>query len=110
MDDFVNRQFVCPYHGRIREQYITTMKTCGQCMEERGTDCGSSTLLLREPYEGHHPRWQFDCGRCKFAWCCGPTCMCGLRAPLEVLEPTPKWRMDEVKLALKIWRKHRRRH
>jgi hypothetical protein len=23
-----------------------------------------------------NPRWEYDCGHCKFHWCCGPTCAC----------------------------------
>lgn len=26
--------FVCPYRGRIARKYVTTMKTCGKCVEE----------------------------------------------------------------------------
>ena len=22
------------------------------------------------------PRWKYDCGHCKFSWCCGPQCAC----------------------------------
>ena len=22
-------------------------------------------------------RWKYDCGHCKFSWCCGPLCACG---------------------------------
>lgn len=48
----------------------------------------------------HNPRWKYDCGNCKFNWCCGPTCHCGLH---RLPEP-PRERQDEVDAALvKIW-------
>jgi hypothetical protein len=25
---------------------------------------------------GASPRHQYDCGHCRFAWCCGPLCAC----------------------------------
>lgn len=27
------------------------------------------------------PRWEFDCGHCRFSWCCGPVCSCGRWKP-----------------------------
>jgi hypothetical protein len=43
----------------------------------------------------HKPRWPFDCTRCKFSWCCGPTCACGVAQELP-LTSTPKNRLQEV--------------
>lgn len=50
---------------------------------------------------GHNPRYQYDCERCKYHWCCGPTCQCMLRDYNGVLlrEP-PRKRQDEVDAAL----------
>ena len=31
------------------------------------------------------PRWEFDCGHCRFSWCCGPVCAC-----LGSAKPNPK--------------------
>jgi hypothetical protein len=45
----------------------------------------------------HAPRWQYDCGNCKFAWCCGPTCSCSLK---HRLPDPPLKRQDEVDEAL----------
>lgn len=42
----------------------------------------------------HRPRYQFDCKRCKFNWCCGPKCACNLsKIPLR---ETPKRRVLTV--------------
>jgi len=104
--ELYGRPFMCPYHGRIPREYVTTIKTCGRCMEERDDVCaaGDSTLLIRWPYEGHKPRYRFDCAQCKFAWCCGPGCACVLP---KTLPETPKERQVEVKQALLNWRKRR---
>lgn len=29
------------------------------------------------------PRWEFDCGHCKFSWCCGPMCACHAKPNLK---------------------------
>lgn len=44
--------------------------------------------------KGHAPRYQYDCSRCKFVWCCGPLCSCGLRG--EGLPDPPRDRQDAV--------------
>ena len=93
--------FVCPYHGRIPLESVTTMKTCGKCMESLSIDAGSSTILLREPYQRHDPRWNYDCARCKFGWSCGPQCSC----VLEIKERIPKRRQIEVKKAQEMFNK-----
>ena len=31
------------------------------------------------------PRWEFDCGHCKFSWSCGPVCACDRH-----VKPNPK--------------------
>lgn len=40
--------------------------------------------------EEHAPRWQYDCTRCKFNWCCGYTCHCNyyhsLPEPPDVIQ------------------------
>jgi len=41
----------------------------------------------------HSPRHRFDCGRCKFSWCCGLACQCNLRKSDYDAPP------EEVKLA-----------
>lgn len=42
----------------------------------------------------HDPRHRFDCGRCKFSWCCGPLCACALN---EIpLSSVPEERLVEV--------------
>ena len=46
----------------------------------------------------HAPRYQYDCERCKFSWCCGPTCVCGLRG--DGLGDPPRARRNEVDAAL----------
>jgi hypothetical protein len=55
------------------------------------------------PESGHNPRWKYDCERCKFHWCCGPTCYCGLRD----LPRTPPERMREVRNAERRWKRKR---
>ncbi len=94
--------FVCPYHGRINRKHVTTMKTCGKCMEELSVGGGYATSLRREPYEGHAPRHQYDCARCKFAWCCGPQCACHIKGKM------PKERRAEVNKAAKMFQERRR--
>lgn len=90
--------FVCPYHGRIPNEHVTTMKTCGECMEKFGVDAGNATLLIRAPYEGHAPRWDYDCVRCRYAWTCGPVSGCFLRMKTK----TPLERMAEVNRAVEL--------
>ena len=41
----------------------------------------------------HNPKHQFDCGNCKFNWCCGPCCYCNLK---KSHPPAPDERIDEV--------------
>ena len=89
--------FVCPYHGRIGHKHSTTMKTCGKCMEEIPCDAARATTLRREPFQEHAPRWQYDCARCKFAWCCGPQCACHIKGKM------PEARKKEVAYAVKLY-------
>jgi len=35
----------------------------------------------------HNPKHKFDCGNCKFNWCCGYTCAC----KLSKLPEEPLW-------------------
>lgn len=51
------------------------------------------------PVLNHAPRYQYDCDRCKFSWCCGPTCVCVLASRTNLPEP-PRERQDEVDAAL----------
>lgn len=54
--------------------------------------------LLRDGDFVHTPRWQYDCDRCKFAWCCGSLCSCHLqRSGLPV---PPDARQKQVDAAL----------
>jgi len=95
---------VCPYHGRLHHGQVTTIKTCGKCMEDLGVAAGDSTMLLRESYPGHEPRYRYDCGRCKFAWCCGPQCDCVLKG----MQQPPKERRAEVDRAVEMYRQRSR--
>ena len=45
----------------------------------------------------HAPRWQYDCTRCKFSWCCGPACHCNY---MHKLPDPPRKRQNEVDTAL----------
>ena len=57
----------------------------------------------RKPEEApHEPRWRFDCGRCKFSWCCGMCCHCNLRK--TDYPDTPDYRKLEVAQARWDWR------
>jgi hypothetical protein len=53
--------------------------------------------------EGHNPRWLYDCDRCKFHWCCGPTCYCVLH---DLPHPPPE-RQREVDRLTEEWRAKR---
>jgi hypothetical protein len=48
---------------------------------------------VRSPQEAvdrpHTPRFLYDCGNCKFSWCCGYGCVCALRGMSVVLRETP---------------------
>ena len=35
------------------------------------------------------PRYQYDCDRCKFSWCCGPACSCVLYRSRGGMYPDP---------------------
>lgn len=37
----------CPKHGRLKWKHVTTIKTCGICMEELG-DANKAPTLIRE--------------------------------------------------------------
>jgi hypothetical protein len=46
----------------------------------------------------HNPKHRFDCGNCKFNWCCGYTCACKLNdVPAE-----PQWLRKQLQSIQKI--------
>jgi hypothetical protein len=47
----------------------------------------------------HSPRFQYDCGRCKFNWNCGPTCACALLLGGRKWPEPPEDRKKEVDAA-----------
>ncbi len=47
------------------------------------------------------PRHQYDCGHCRFAWNCGPLCVCW---PGAELPSAPPERAREVALMQAAWR------
>lgn len=48
----------------------------------------------RKPDDAPHaPRYRFDCGRCKFSWCCGTTCHCNLKKK-DHAEPPDKRKLQ----------------
>lgn len=47
-----------------------------------------------------NPRFYYDCGHCKFNWCCGELCACHSGLP-----PAPKDRQKAVDKWQRIWRK-----
>lgn len=104
-DEIKSLVFVCPYHGRVDPLHVTPLKTCGRCVEDTRPDAvvGGATKLRRKPYKGHHPRWKYDCERCKFAWCCGPQCACHLEGKM------PKKRREEVDHAAIMFLERRKR-
>ena len=95
--------FVCPYHGRVDPLHVAELKTCGKCIEDNPGFVGFATKLRRKPYQGHAPRWKYDCERCKFAWCCGPQCACHIEGKM------PKKRRAEVNKAAKMFLERRKR-
>ena len=46
------------------------------------------------------PRHLYDCGHCRFAWCCGPLCAC---FPKIAIKPAPKQRAEYVRRLLVNW-------
>ena len=58
----------------------------------------------------HAPRYQYDCRRCKFSWCCGTLCACILRdapkAPKRVRQRVQReqrnWRHRIARAALAL--------
>lgn len=42
--------------------------------------------------ENHNPKHKYDCGNCKFNWCCGYTCVCNLK---NYPEP-PEWLQKQL--------------
>jgi hypothetical protein len=48
------------------------------------------------------PLYAYDCGKCRFNWCCGPLCAC-----LPNLPATPPERVKEVMRLQAEWRKSR---
>lgn len=47
------------------------------------------------------PRHVYDCGHCKYAWCCGPLCACVINLP-----KAPPARMRHVREMQARWRKN----
>ena len=47
MSQLENHPFVCPYHGRVKDQDVTTQKSCARCMDEL-RDFVDRFLLLNE--------------------------------------------------------------
>ena len=89
--------FVCPYHGR-RDRYDKLPDgNCLRCWNDNDV----KTKLRRVPYKGHAPRWQYDCERCKFAWCCGPQCACHIKGKM------PKKRKRETDRAARMYQNRR---
>lgn len=47
-----------------------------------------------EKIKKHNPKHEYDCENCKFNWCCGFSCSCGLKnlpkAPDTSLYGAPK--------------------
>ena len=42
----------------------------------------------------HEPKHRYDCGNCKFNWCCGYSCACSLRD----LPEEPEWLKKSLKV------------
>lgn len=61
--------------------------------------------VFQDQYESKHkPRHRYDCERCKFSWCCGPTCACVLTRDNNIPQ-APEERLIEVaRLTLAIQR------
>jgi hypothetical protein len=55
--------------------------------------------------QGLTPRYQYECGHCRFNWCCGPTCWCLFRGKLP--EP-PVERAREVERTQREWEEERK--
>jgi hypothetical protein len=75
----------------------------GKDPKESGTTTRRRLTVVteREREDGHEPRWEYDCERCKFNWNCGPTCRCLIRGPHYAhLPATPPRRQREVDAAL----------
>ena len=49
-----------------------------------------------------NPRYYYDCGHCKFNWCCGELCAC---LPYG-LPKAPAYRNRQVAALQAFWRKH----
>ena len=93
--------YVCPYHGR-RSRYDKTKEgLCKLCIK-RNPEL-KPAKLRRVPYKGHAPRWQYDCARCKFAWCCGPQCACHIKGKM------PKQRKRETDRAARMFQEECKR-
>ncbi len=48
----------------------------------------------------HQPRYQYDCGRCKFSWCCGFKCWCIYKHTLPDPPRTIKKAVDRELVSL----------
>ena len=54
------------------------------------------------PHTNHNPKHKYDCGNCKFNWCCGYLCACNLK---ESPEP-PEWLQRQLKAIQKLLNSH----
>lgn len=73
---------------------------CGMLWRTK-TQAEECTEVCRQRHGStREPRFLYDCGHCKFNWCCGELCACssGLpRAPKDRQSAVDKWQ--------RIWRK-----
>ncbi len=52
IDRWLGTVMDCPVCGPVSSRYWTTMKTCGLCMDLRGTSATTATTLIRNPRAG----------------------------------------------------------
>ena len=50
----------------------------------------------------HNPQYKYDCGNCKFNWCCGYTCSC----LFHDLPAPPEWLQKNIRSITKLMNPH----
>lgn len=90
---------VCKCDGPETCVQHQTSAACGGCP----TIGLYETITAQEDGSFRAPRHRYDCDRCKYSWCCGPLCQCGLHG----VPQAPEERLIEVAQLLGDWRVER---
>jgi hypothetical protein len=64
--------------------------------------CSCAKCKAENDVAGPLPHYEYDCGHCRFSWCCGPLCACAMA---HKVPKAPLKRRRQVQQAQYRWRK-----